>query len=290
MKDLEFNTSLVREKISFSGDGVAFGDFTPGDDGKITVRSNRVVLNLDGAGGKKESVVIRAQTMGSTLRYTSKIMYSYFRYGLFLNREVAFDWRANWNAIISSYDRSYRTGLWGSVHINGNAVFKTINSPLVDILEKCATLSKDDYDAAMNVTESALRKIGHEMRINHEANVGAVFHDKGDSIRCGIIHRDDSADTTFSFTAKGGEREMRIVEGIRITSAFLEGIDLRYTNRRLSEQLRRREVPAVGPEANHQRRAYTRLLAVGRVIQNFEEIFEVRYRPEKPDFFRKGTR
>jgi hypothetical protein len=290
MKSFEFNTSLVREKIVFTGDGLAFGDVPPAEDGKITVRSNRIVLNLDGAGGKKEAVVIRAQTMAATLRYASRIMHSYFRNGLFLSRESSFDWLANWNAIVSSYDRSYRTGLWGSVHINGNAVFKTMNSPLVDILEKCATLSKDDYDAAMNVTESALRQIGHEMRINHETNIGAVFHDKGDSIRCGIIHRDDSADTTFSFTAKGGEREVRIVEGIRITSAFLEGIDLRYTNRRLFEKLRRREAPAVGPEANQQRRAYTRLLAVSRVIQNFEEFFDVRYRPEKPDFFRKGTR
>lgn len=288
MTGKEFNATLVREKVTFIGDGAVFNDAGADNSGKTVVRSNRIVLELDSNIGKKEIVVIRTQTMASCLRFASRLMFSYFRGGLFLNRDQPFEWAQQWSAVVSSYDRAYRPNLWASVHINGDAVFKTNNSPLVDVLEKCAMLTKDDYDAAMGVTENALRKLGLDMRINHETNIATVIFDKGDSIRCGIIYRSDDADTTFSFTAKGGEREVRIVEAIRIASAFLDGIDLRFTSRRIQEKIRKREVPQVGPEANQQRKAYLRLLAVNKVITHFEELFEVRYRPEKPEFFRKG--
>lgn len=288
MSTKEFNTSLVREKISFSGEGALFAPSEGAESGKTVVRSNRIVLELENSIGKKESLVVRSQTMASCLRFASRLMYNYFRSGLFMNRENPYEWTQSWNAVVSSYDRLYRPNLWGSVHINGVGVFKTHNSPLVDVLEKCALLSKDDYDAVGNVTEKALRQIGYEARIQHESNIAAVFFDKGDSIRCGIVYRDKSSDATFNFSAKGGEREVRIVEALRITSAFLEGIDLRFTSRNLQERIRRRELPQLGPHAIQQRKAYLRLLAVNRVITHFEEVFEVRYRPEKPEFFRKS--
>ena len=280
-----FSTSLVREKIEFlheTAEGLAAS--------AAVVRSNRVFLRLPSPEDPAQSdkVVIRTQTMPTALRLAGKVMFSYARNGLFSARAEPYDWAAQWDSVLSGYDRDFTPDLWAAVYVNGKSAFKTLNSPFVDIVEQCALLSLDNYDAAIHVTEDALRKLGRAVRINHASNVAAVFSGGAEELRCGIIHRMDGRDATFNFMASGGETSRRIVQSLGIAGAFLEAINLQRVIRGMQEKIRAREAAKASPEATKLRAATARMTAIDKAINSFEDMYSVKYRPAKPDFFGRG--
>lgn len=277
----EFNTSLVREKIIFT-EG-AIGDAGDGKE-PVVIRSNRMFLRL-GKSPELEKVVIRSQNMHTTLRLAAKVLGGFYEEGLILPRAKPFDWSKQWEESLSSYEKDFNPGIWAAVYINGRSVFKTVTSPFVDVIEKCALLTIDNYDATMEVTEGALKQIGHAMRINHNSNVAAVFTDFGESMRCGIIHRTDKKDVAFNFTAAGGDQQTRIIQSIGATAAFLEAFNLRFTIHALREKIRAGAAKAASHENNQVRSAIIRQGAINKAIRTFEEVYDVKYRPAKPDFF-----
>jgi hypothetical protein len=284
MKD--FSTSLVREKIEFlddSAEGLAKA---------AVVRSNRIFLRLPSAddSARVDKIVIRTQTMPTALRLAGKVMFSYYRNGIFSVRSEPYDWATQWEAVLSGYDLAFTPDLWAAVYVNGKSAFKTINSPFVDIVEQCALLSLDNYDAAIHVTEDALRKIGRAMRINHSSNVAAVLSDSGAEMRCGIIHRTDGRDATFNFMASGGaDVSHRVVQSFGTAAAFVEAINLQRVIRTMQEKIRAREAAKASPEATKLRAATARMTAIDKAINSFEDMYSVRYRPAKPDFFGRGS-
>ena len=289
----DFSASLVREKIDFTWDitqeevphGLEGVDIA---EGVAISRSNRIALTLEARPRKKELVVIRAQSMHTALRMASKVMFSYYKNGVFTGREHPFEWLECWKGIVSGYDKQFNPDLWGAGYINGKAVFKTKNVPLIDIVEQCALLHIDDYDKTLGLAQEAFHRLGHNIEVDHSTKIASVFYDKGDTMRCGIIHRsEDGGDATFNFSARGGEQHNRVVESLRISAAFLEGNNLRYTAKKLQHMIQTGAVHKASPEATHLRRATARLMGVTRVVGYFEDIYDVKYRPEKPDFFRK---
>ena len=178
----EFTASLVREKIIFADDSAGSGAEP------TVIKSNRIFLKL-GVRAASEKIVVRAQNMHTTLRIASKILFSHHKGGALLERDTPFDWEGMWDQVLSTYEKEFNPAIWAAVYINGKPFFKTNKSPFVDVIEKCALLTIDNYDATMGVTESALKQIGRAVRINHSSNVATVFTDNGDSMRCGIIHR-----------------------------------------------------------------------------------------------------
>lgn len=283
MKD--FSTSLVREKIEFLDDGAE------GISKAAVVRSNRIFLRLPAADdpAKLDKIVIRTQTMPTALRLAGKVMFSYYRNGVFSARAEPYDWAAQWEAVLSGFDQTFTPDLWAAVYVNGKSAFKTINSPFVDIVEQCALLSIDNYDAAIHVTEDALRKIGRAMRINHASNVAAVLSDNSVEMRCGIIHRTDGRDATFNFMASGGaDVSHRVVQSFGTAAAFVEAINLQRVIRTMQEKIRAREAAKASPEATKLRAAVARMTAIDKAINSFEDMYSVKYRPAKPDFFRRG--
>jgi hypothetical protein len=280
MKD--FSTSLVREKIEFLDDGAE------GLSKAAVVRSNRIFLRLPAADdpAKFDKIVIRTQTMPTALRLAGKVMFSYYRNGIFSARPEPYDWAVQWEAVLSGFDQTFTPDLWAAVYVNGKSAFKTINSPFVDIVEQCALLSIDNYDAAIHVTEDALRKIGRAMRINHASNVAAVLSDDGTEMRCGIIHRTDGRDATFNFMASGGaDVSHRVVQSFGTAAAFVEAINLQRIIRTLQDKIRAREAAKASPEATKMRAAVARMTAIDKAINSFEDMYSVKYRPAKPDFF-----
>ncbi len=274
-----FDTSLVREKIVFSDDGTENGKEP------VIIKSNRIFLKLTQL-GDTEKIVVRTQNMHTTLQLAAKILFSYYRSGLLLSRETPFDWEGQWDSIILNYEREFNPDLWAAVYINGRSVFKTTTSPFVDVIEQCALLTIDNYDATMDVTESALKKIGRAVRINHNSKVGAIFHDSGTSMRCGIIHRAEGKDSTFSFTAEGGEARNRIVQAMMTAASFLEAINLRHITRSLKSKIRQNQISQASKEADQLRLATARMVSLDKTIAGFEEMYSVQYRPEKPNFFK----
>ncbi|TAL31983.1 MAG: hypothetical protein EPN97_10160 [Alphaproteobacteria bacterium] len=283
----DFNTSLVREKIVFIDDA-APPDIDDMEEGPNVVRSNRVFLKL-GDKGTAEKVVVRAQNMHTTLRMASKVLADYFKNGPLSDRAKSFDWDEYWAAMLSNYEREFNPYNWAAVYINGKPVFRTKTSPFVDVVEQCALLTVDNYDATMKVAQGALKKVGKAMRIKHSTSVAAVLTDNGEVMRCGFLYRADGNDLAFNFGASGGEMPGRIVQSVGIAAALLEALNLRYITKKLQEKLGETSGMKSTAEANQLRGATGRLVALDKGISSFEELYDVRYRPEKPVFFGKET-
>jgi hypothetical protein len=288
----DFSTSLVREKIVFAEEGAAPSpaideedDIITAEDAPNVVRSNRMLLKLEGQGGS-EKVVVRSQNMHSTLRLSGRILGDYFRHGPFLGRSRPFDWDEQWATMLSNYEREFNPYNWGAVYINGKPVFRTRTSAFVDIIEQCALLTIDNYDATMKIARGALKKVGKSLRVDNSSSVASILSDNGETMRCGIMHRALGRDTTFSFTAAGREMPNRIVQSMGIVAAFLEAINLRFVSRKLQEKLGEGSSGMRSTAEANQLRALTgRLVALDKGIDSFEELYIVKYRPEKPVFF-----
>jgi predicted kinase len=279
----DFNTALIREKIIFVNED---GGPAPAADGHSVIRSNRVFLKLE-RDGQAEKVVVRAQNMHTTLRLAGKVMQEFYRMGL-LQKRANLNWEDIWQGLQSNYEREYNSYNWGAIYVNGHNVFKTKQSAYVDIIEKCAQLSVDNYDATIEVAQSALKQLGKSMQISQSSTVAAVFTDTPEHLRVGIIHRQGGKDTAFNFTAAGGEAHHRVVQTLGIAAALLEAINLKHVIENLREKSQgRKPSPA---DAAQLRTATARLLALDKGISSFEDVYEVRYRPEKPVFLPAETR
>lgn len=276
-----FNTSLVREKI------IMLDEHGPAASEPIVIRSNRISLKL-GMRAASEKIVIRAQNMHLTLRIASRLMSNYFNRGLFLDRTIPFEWDKNWKSLLTNYDVNFNQDAWSAIYINGRPVFKTVTSPFVDVIEKCALLTLDNYDATMNVTTDVLKKVGREMRIEHHSNVASVFTEHDKTLRCGIIHRTEGKDTTFNFIGEGDDRQKLIVQSLGISAAFLEALNLRFTLKSLRDKKPSKDGVDTNPAAQI-RAATARMVALNKGIQDFERAFAVKYRPEKPDLFHMNS-
>ena len=278
----EFNISLVREKVVFIDE--AIGEGADSTKASTVIRSNRVFLKL-GKSPSVEKVVVRTQSMHTALRLVGKILYSYYREGAFLTRDQPFDWAAQWESVLSSYETEFNPQVWAVVYVNGEVVFKTTTSSFVDVIEKCAELTVDNYDSIIGVTEKALKQVGHAMRIDHSSNVAATLTDTGSSIRCGIIHRSSRKDTIFSFMGMKGDQNNRIVQFVNIAAAYLEIFNLQFILHTLQQKILMGKVPEKSPEGDQIRAATLRQNDLNNIISVHEKIYDIKYRPAKPDLF-----
>jgi len=104
-------------------------------------------------------------------------------------------------------------------------------------------------------------------------------------MRCGVIHRSNKKDAAFNFTATNGQQHTRITQSMGATAAYLEAFNLRFVIDNLRHKIRSGEVRTVSHENSQIRAAIARQGAINRAILSFEEIYNVKYRPAKPDFF-----
>lgn len=280
----DFNTALIREKIDVKAQAGAL----PGSDsGQVTVRSNRICLNLDD-GVRQEKIVIRSQNMHSTLRIAARTMADFYKHGFFTGRAQPMDWKDLWHGLQYNYEREFNPQHWCAIYIDGKVVFRTQPSVVVDVIEKCALVSAENYDATMKITEQAFGKLGKPVQIEHSSIVAAMLNDDGAQLRCGIILRAGGKDTVFTFTVTGGQAEMRIPQTFDIAAGLLEAVNLCRIVRGLQEKVLEATVRNHA-EVNQLRAATGRLITLDKMINTFNDVYDVSYLPEKPTFFSSPT-
>lgn len=277
----EFNTSLAREKI------VIVEDIPSADsDGTIVIRSNRLSLMLGGK-GKEESIVVRGHTMHGTLRMGAKIVDLRRRTGMLLRREEPVDWMSLWQQTVSTYERDHNKDNWIAIYTKGSPIFTTKPMRYIDIIEKCDTINHDNYEGSIEVAANALKGLGRPVKIELSSKLAVIISTVEKAVRCGIIQRTGKKDTTFNFTASGGATVLSTaIRSMDSCAAFLEAMNLGYMIADVREKVREKEIDTASPEAQKMREASRRLSALSREIDKFEEVFSVKYRPERPNFFK----
>ena len=154
------------------------------------------------------------------------------------------------------------------------------------MIEKCDQDNTQDYDYAIPLAEKMFHNAGQNLRIEHDANVAlSVSFDKEEG-RCGIILRGSNKTTTFTFAVRPKQAKMpiNIPQCLGAAAAFLEGVQLAFLVGMNMEKIRIGLIERHTKDEKQTKEGRRRLQRLKTEIENMEAAFDVRYRPEKPEF------
>ncbi len=282
---MELNTTLLRERF-------VIRDLDPHDATSaetLIAMSNRLVVPLRHPNGDVvETFIVRARVMHSAIRMAAQIIQTYQRSGPIMARQVPFNFKDGWDMTRTSHDEKYSDKPWICLYNNSKVVFSEGSyHPFLDVIEKCDSKNPGNYDGAVLIAEDTFKKMGRSVSISHNSNIGMVAHVNDEIGRCGLILRNPYKNTTFNFVAERKSSDFGVspVQCLNVSAAFLEGIQISV---RLGMN---NELIAMGkansnnsPEAFENISARKRLEEISTEINGFENMLDVRFRPERPDF------
>lgn len=280
----EFNTSLVREKFVIHDAMPA--DLT--DNEPIIALSNRMKFTLEYYDGSQETYVVRAQNMHTTARLAAQMIKDFYDFGPLIDREKPFNWRAAYFAITKGYEQTWNPQRWVAVYHNGRLVYEDGNGnrhPFLDVIEQCDARNKGDYDKSMEIAKDAFKQAGKLVNIEHDTNVALVMKVNPDEGKCGVILRGPNKTTTFNFIAhpRGG-REVKPSQCLTAAAAFLEGIQLAFMVGMTKQKVKYELIATISNEARKGDTASQKLGRLNSAITQFENLLNVSYRPDRPNF------
>jgi len=278
-----FETQLLREKFLIVDPAKEDGTYVP-----VKALSNRMVITFPQDANKdEETYVIRAHTMHLCIRMAAQILQSY-RVGDGLKGRVSsLFWQQAFERIESEYDRRFNPNRWIAVYQDGKPVYgEHSHHAFLDVIEKCDFESDKDYDLVVSDAEAMFKKAGKIVRIEHEAHIAYNIKAGIDHGRFGVILRSPTKTTTFSYTLEADKEEetLNIPQSIVAGAAFLEGVELAFMIGMNMEKIRLGLIESRSDEDKKTRAAMKRLARLKIEIQNLEDNFTVRYRPDKPEF------
>lgn len=281
----EFNATLLREKFVIK-------DAMPDPDshtGPVIALSNRLTLPLKhDMRAEAEEFIIRAQNMHTCVRLGAKIAQDFQDFGPILARNPGYDWQGAYDATTRGYESKFNPNLWAAVYHKGRVIFESgpaERHPFLDIIEQCDARGNNDYEKALRVAEDAFKSAGRFVHIEHDANVAMLVNATEDEAKSGIIVRGPNRPTTFSFTAKRYPgRKIRPSSCLSACASFLEGIQLAFQVGMINQKIRYELISASSIEAYRAEDAIQKLVKLNSAINQFDGLYDVRYRPDRPDF------
>ena len=281
----EFNATLLREKFIIK-------DAMPekqADQKPVIALANRLSLPLYSPRlDSHETLIVRAQNMHTCVRLGARLAQDFNDHGPLLGREPNYDWQDAYDAITKGYETKFNPNLWAAIYYQGRVVFEkgaADRHPFLDVIEQCDARNNADYEKAVAVAEDAFKQAGKMVTIEHDANVALLVNVTEDEGKCGIILRGPARTTTFSFTAKKRPaRGVRASSCLSASAAFLEGIQLAFQVGMIRQKIHYDLIGKSSEEAHKGEDASQKLYRLNGAISQFENMYDVRYRPEKPDF------
>jgi hypothetical protein len=135
------------------------------------------------------------------------------------------------------------------------------------------------------VAEDAFKQAGKLVTIEHDSNVAVVMAYTPEEARCGLIVRGPSRTTTFNFIARPrAGRGVKISQCLSVAAAFLEGIQMAFQVGMIRQKVAYELIEPGSNEAERGREASQKLGRLNGAVQQFENLVDVHYRPERPDF------
>jgi hypothetical protein len=278
------NTSLLRERFTIVEKNKSKNT--------LVALGNRILLPLTSLNGEiTERLVIRAHSMHTALYYASRIIQEFYKKGPVINRQMPFPWKDIWFDVTSDFERPHVPQTWVSVYHKGRILFQHgDHHPFLDVIEQCDIKNRAEYDRAIPIAQDIFKQAGHDVTINHDANIGLVIGAMEDRARCGLILRSPTKPGTFNFQIKqkitedSNNQKLMPYHPLELAAFFLESIQLAITTGYTESQLDDNMITLSSPQALKAQSAYKRIGRLSKTIQTYENLYGMQYRPEKPDF------
>ena len=282
----EFQTSLLREKFTITDrDG-------PKKKKKeaVIALSNRIIIPLISSDGiDNETFIIRTQNMHSCARLAAALTREFFERGTIAERTAPFSWKTLWNDVIKGYEKDWNPDIWCAVYHKGRVIFQAgEHHPFLDIIEQCDAGNKKEYAQSIAFAEKAFSQAGKEVKIDHDSNIAFIASIKDEQAKCGVIVRAASGATTFNYSAKPKEADnampIHAHTTLTVGAAFLEGVQLAFQVGLMNRKKEYSLIEKYSDEDRKHKRAISRLANLNRAISQYEQNFQVSYRPDRPTF------
>lgn len=277
---MDLNTSLLREKFLIKDEN---------NNEPLVAVSNRLPIPLHSSDGKvHETFIVRAQTMYHCIRMSAQIIKTFDELGPVSTRDENFDWNEAFDNVMGDFDKHYFADRWVAVYKDGLPVFKNGNvHAFLDIIEKCDYASPDEYNKSILLAEKTFEKLGRNVEIEHDENIGLNVNIGENQAKCGIILRNADKSGTFNFKVdkKADSNTISAYQCLKVCAAYLEGIQLSFIiGQTLNHTENIDDDEKAEKEKRKARRAKERMNKMLAEIQTLENTYSVHYRPEKPDF------
>jgi len=272
------NTTMLREKFTLN-------DASGGEEPMIAA-GNRITLPLlSRKGQREERLIVRGQNMHTTLRMAALICRTYFREGPIQSRKTPFDWAEQWANTVPDFERQTNQSSWIAVYSAGRTIFKEgTYHPFMDIIEQCDARNRDEYDRSVEIAEKAFNMAGRGVTIAHDTTIAMVIGAMDERTRVGLMFRHPRKSATFNFVVEpkaGATLDMAVAEPhhcLLHAAAWLELIQLSvnagFTRAKGGTQLNKRRLLEA---------AQRRIGKLNAELEQFEETYDVFYRPERPN-------
>ncbi len=278
----EFHSTLLREKFVIHDDASKNNG-----DSAIIALSNRLLLPLVGH-GVAEHFIIRAQNMHLATRIAAQIAKDFAENGAIIDRKKLFDWHYAYLSVIKGYEKTWNPHRWVAIYHKGRLVYQdgeTEHHPFLDVIEQCDAHNKGEYAHSLEIAKDAFRKAGKNVTIEYDANVAMILSLKDGEAKCGVILRGPNKTTTFNLTARPrAGRDVKISQCLSVAAAFLEGIQLAFLIGMTKQKLKYKLIAPLSPEEKKADDASRKLGRLNGAVTQFENILNVTYRPERPNF------
>ena len=247
---------------------------------------NRIALPLVSKSGKSEErLVVRGHNMHTTLRMAAMLARTFYQEGPILARSPSYPWKPNWEMSKPDFEKANKNS-WISVYHGGRSIFKEGDyHPFMDVIEQCDARNRDEYDRAVSIAENAFNIAGRGVKIQQDATIAMVIGSMADKTRVGLMYRNPRRSSTFNFSVD--------VKGTTVTkdravaqphqcllhaAAWLELVQLSVT-----AGFYNAKKGATLEDAPPLELVQRRLGRLNAELQQFEETFDVQYRPDRPD-------
>ncbi len=282
---MNIDTSLLRERFVIQ-------ENTEVLDGSkllsIQAPSTRMPISLQAGELPPENFVVRSHNMPSCVRMVCKMIDNYERHGPILPRAKSIKWDILWDECLSNYERRFNIGKNRvSVYHQGKTIFsKGEYHGFLDIIEKCDTINKGDYSQSLEMAKGAFLQAGKDVDIHYDSNVALIAIIGKTEGRCSMVLRGAGQTNTFNYTLspqKSGER-INLIQALSSAADFLEGVHLCYLIGMNNEKIQRKIIEKYSEEYHQTQKARDRINSIVANIRSMENRYNVRYRPEKPNF------
>ena len=276
------NTSLLREKFTITE---KYKDQPP-----LVAVGNRILLSLQSQNSDySEQIIVRTHSMHMALRLASEIYQEFRTKGPILNRQTPFPWKNVWYDLSTDFERPHTPETWCSVYNNGRLIYQDgVHHPFLDIIEQCDIKNRAEYDRAIPIAIDIFKQAGKNVDIKHEVNIAAVVGAMTEQVRCGLILRAPLQTSTFNFTIKQKTPENNTIipanDGLDLCAYYLEAIQLAVTAGFNEGKMLTGQLKETTNQARKTKASYTRIGRLNNTIETIESLYDIRYRPEKPDF------
>ncbi len=288
---MDFNGSLLREKFTIIEENAEkkLRLQTP-----ISAMSNRIKLSLkESYSPDTEDWIVRSHTMHSCLRMAARLIDTFEKKGYISRlKDDKLLWKDLWRDI-SRYENTVNPENWVAIYYKGKIVFEDgAHHPFLDIIEMCDAQHKGDYESSLKVAESAFQQAGSSVKINYDSNIAMIVSTlPPHSAKCGVILRGSHRNTTFNFSVSqlksNNKKDIKLIETADILStaaAFLEGIQLAFMIGSVEEKKHHELIEKTDPLLEKSTSGSTRLQKLNQAITKYEQLVNIKYLPERPDF------